>query len=267
MGTKTGIEWADSTLNIASGCLRVSPGCDNCYAETFTERFRGTPGHYFEAGFDFQLHEDKLHLPFRWTNGRRIFVNSLSDLWISEMPREVIAELWAVAALTARHTYMILTKRPARMRATLASESFRDEVAARVDELSKSPGAQKPEELWPLPNVWCGVSAEDQERAALRIPVLLQTEAQVLFVSAEPMLGPLELGEWLSPAAKAGVDWVICGGESGPNWRPMDLDWARRLRDDCVRSGTSFFFKQHAGRVPKLLGRELDGRTWDEIPA
>ncbi|SKS50647.1 DUF5131 family protein [Mycobacteroides abscessus] len=258
MGDKTGIEWTDATWNPVTGCDKVSPGCDHCYAETFAERWRGTRGHYFENGFDVQLRPDKLGLPLRWTKPRRIFVNSMSDLFHDKVPDEYIARVFAVMALAPQHTFQLLTKRHGRIRSLLNSAYFLQAVG-RV-------WAEPPSDwplprdwrvpVWPLPNVWLGVSAEDQKRADLRIPALLDTPAAVRFVSAEPLLGPIDLHA--DPIGKDSVFWighldlVIVGGESGPSARPMHPDWARSLRDQCVAAGVPFLFKQWGEFRPVL---------------
>lgn len=267
MGDKTGIEWTDATWNPVTGCTKVgTPGCDHCYAETFAERWRGTKGHYFETGFDVQLRPDKLDLPLRWTKPRKVFVNSMSDLFHDSVPDEYIARVFAVMALAPRHTFQLLTKRHGRMRSLLNSAYFLQAVG-RV-------WAEPPSDwplprdwrvpVWPLPNVWLGVSAEDQTRADLRIPALLDTPAAVRFVSAEPLLGPIELIEHFGSAPAVGgtaaLDWVIVGGESGPGARPMHPDWARSIRDQCVAAGVPFLFKQWGEWRPRMredgVGRE-----------
>ncbi|PVA66190.1 DUF5131 family protein [Mycobacteroides abscessus] len=254
MGDKTGIEWADSTWNPITGCDKVSPGCDHCYAETFAERWRGTPGHYFENGFDVQLRPDKLDLPLRWTKPRRIFVNSMSDLFHDRVTDEFIARVFAVMALAPQHTFQVLTKRHGRMRSLLNSDRFIEQFQEAWE---TTPGPDGPEAYappWPLPNVWLGVSAEDQKRADLRIPALLDTPAAVRFVSAEPLLGPINLHtdpiEAGSPFWGSQLNWVIVGGESGPGARPMHPDWARSMRDQCVAAAVPFLFKQWGEWAP-----------------
>lgn len=263
MGTK--IEWCDETWNPITGCDKVSAGCDHCYAETLAERFRGTSGHYFENGFDVQLRPDKLDQPLRWKRPRRVFVNSMSDLFHDSVPDEYIAKVFAVMALAPQHTFQILTKRHARMHSLLSSNTFVDKVFAASVEFG---GEKDWSDLdWPLPSVWLGVSAENQQWADIRIPALLDTPAAVRFVSAEPLLGPIEFGfishmpsgcrgcsGLVSPAHEPacgvepgkhwGIDWVIVGGESGRGARPMHPDWARSLRDQCVSAGVPFLFKQ-----------------------
>ncbi|MDM2398136.1 phage Gp37/Gp68 family protein [Mycobacteroides abscessus] len=295
MGDKTGIEWTDATWNPVTGCDKVSPGCDRCYAETFAERWRGTEGHYFETGFDVQLRPDKLALPLRWTKPRKVFVNSMSDLFHDKVPDEYIARVFAIMALAPQHTFQLLTKRHGRMRSLLSSHAFWGRVGvAGLDRDVWLPQAGVSLDQHYLPNVWLGVSAEDQKRADLRIPALLETPAAVRFVSAEPLLGPINLYtdpiEAGSPFWGSQLDWVIVGGESGPGARSMHPDWARSLRDQCVAAGVPFLFKQWGEWTPntghryrdwanlsdphafvmrvgkKAAGRELDGRTWDQYP-
>jgi protein gp37 len=279
----TAIEWTDATWNPVTGCTKVSPGCDHCYAETFAERFRGTPGHYFERGFDVQLRPDKLDQPLRWRRPRRIFVNSMSDLFHDDVPDEFIARVFAVMALAGQHTFQVLTKRHGRMRSLLNSDDFLDLFGEALYTVEHPTGEETAEPIstWPLPNVWLGVSVENQQWADIRIPALLDTPATVRFLSCEPLLGPVDLSQWCYVSDSASVlDWVIVGGESGRGARPMHADWARPLRDQCQTAGVPFLFKQwgehltvrtpsgeHQERVgKKAAGRELDGRTWDEFP-
>lgn len=261
MGDKTGIEWADATWNPVTGCDKVSSGCDHCYAETFAERWRGTPGHYFENGFDLQLRPDKLDLPLRWSKPRRIFVNSMSDLFHDSVPDAYIGSVFDVMARAEQHTFQILTKRHGRMRALLRKWEQEGAESVERGELHPKYGAAAwrrrdglwcTPRVWPLPNVWLGVSAEDQKRADLRIPALLETPAAVRFVSAEPLLGPtMFLLRWLHRKGyDRRIDWVIAGGESGPKARPMHPGWVRTLRDQCVATGTAFLFKQWGEWAP-----------------
>lgn len=256
MAERSSIEWTDTTWNPVTGCTKVSPGCDHCYAEKFAERWRGTPGHHFEDGFDVVLRPERLALPLRWRKPRPIFVNSMSDLFHNQVPDEFIARVFAVMAIASRHTFQVLTKRHGRMRSLLSSPSFGHLVAeqGRAHHI----GCQQD---WlaagamlsgrPLPNVWLGVSAEDQKRAKLRIPALLDTPAALRFVSAEPLLGPIDLDRAdLDARVDGGIDWVIAGGESGPKARPMHPDWVRSLRDQCAVSGIPFFFKQWGEYLP-----------------
>lgn len=287
MSNNTGIEWTDATWNPTTGCTKVSPGCDNCYALTFSERWRGVSGHYFENGFDIQLRPDKLTLPLRWKKPRKVFVNSMSDLFHKDIPDEYIAKVFAVMALTPRHTYQLLTKRHGRMRSLLNDRSFA--VAVRVEMYAIDRDATlDTQEQWPLPNVWLGVSVEDQKHADLRIPALLDTPAAVRFLSCEPLLGSVDLtriaagskqqpdmvydalgqrygvpGRWQA-ATSARIDWVIVGGESGRGARPMSPQWAASLRDQCAAADVPFFFKQWGEYAPTgwhVIGRPQKGHA------
>ncbi|WP_037616356.1 DUF5131 family protein [Streptomyces aureus] len=272
MATTSKIEWTDATWNIVTGCEKVSPGCDNCYAETFTERFRGTAGHHFETGFDLTLRPERLALPLRWRKPKRVFVNSMSDLFHKDIPDDYLTRAFAVMSLTPQHTYQVLTKRHGRMRSLLSSREFVAQVDTQREDIQPGCG----DFTWPLPNVWLGVSVEDQKRADLRIPALLETPAAVRFLSCEPLLGPIDLcgpivpgrgrpklTYWLDGRPGWGpdqtddrgrvfqemavgprIDWVIVGGESGPKARAMHPGWARTIRDQCAHSGVPFFFKQ-----------------------
>lgn len=274
MSDNTKIEWSDATWNPVTGCTEVSPGCDHCYAKTFAERWRGTPGHHFENGFDVTLRPERLDQPLRWKKPRRIFVNSMSDVFHEAVPNEFIARVFAIMAVTPHHTYQVLTKRHGRMRSLLSNDEFRLLTKEKHHEMQLS-GAVSYSPLviniWPLPNVWLGVSVEDQKRADIRIIPLLQTPAAVRFLSCEPLLGPIDL-DWVdgvstlspdwtgSPGAGTGaphplIDWVIVGGESGPGARPMHRDWARSLRDQCTRAGVPFLFKQWGEWAPHDVAR------------
>lgn len=268
MSDKTGIEWTDATWNPVTGCTQVSPGCDNCYALTFAERFRGTPGHYFENGFDVQLRPDKLDLPLRWKKPRKVFVNSMSDLFHADVPTSHIVQVFAVMALAPQHTFQVLTKRHARMRSLLDSWDFWRSVSFAATDRA---GADI--DLGPsLPNVWLGVSVENQQWADIRIPALLGTPAAVRWLSCEPLLGhvdlfgPLQNGHrpsltyWLTGRPGVNpedlleigpkVDWVVVGGESGVHARPMHPQWARTIRDQCQQAGVPFLFKQWGNWAP-----------------
>jgi protein gp37 len=259
----TGIEWTDETWNPVTGCDKVSPGCDHCYAETIAHRFDGTPA--YPNGFKVTLHPERLERPLHWTRPRMVFVNSMSDMFHADIPDEYITRVFAVMALAPQHTFQILTKRHARMKSLLTSDAFKVAVFDAAWNLRPGPLLTS----WPLPNVWLGVSAEDQRWANLRIPALLHTPAAIRFVSAEPLLGPIDLA---SPGLLAldefdlGINWVIVGGESGNGARPMAPDWVRSLRDQCDDAGVAFFFKQWGGRSPKANGKTLDGRTHLEFP-
>lgn len=262
------IEWTDATWNVVIGCTKVSPGCDNCYAIRTAHRFQEHPNPKVssayagtEADGDWtgrvNLVEDRLSLPLTWKRPRRIFVNAQSDLFHDEVPDEFIARVWAVMALASWHTFQVLTKRHGRMRSLLNSEHFKDLVAVEMaGPLNPTPRA--PLDLhWPRRNVWLGVSVEDQARADIRIPALLDTPAAVRWLSCEPLLGPVDLVQSINvdPLAAyhfqpGGIDWIVVGGESGPGSRPMHPGWARSLRDQCVAAGVPFLFKQWGEWAP-----------------
>jgi protein gp37 len=228
------IEWTEATWNPVTGCHEVSPGCAHCYAKVFAERWRGVPGHPYEQGFDLRLWPERLEIPLRWRKPKTIFVNSMSDLFHEEIPLEFVDDIFTTMRAAHWHIFQILTKRDDRLA----------ELAGHFD--------------WP-PNVWMGVTIENR-RFVHRAHALRSVPAAVRFISAEPLLGPLE-GLDLT-----GVDWLIAGGESGHRHRRVDPDWIRDLRDACGREGVAFFFKQWGGFRPKSNGRELDGRHWDEYP-
>ena len=234
MADQSAIEWTEATWNHVTGCDEVSPGCAHCYAKTFAERWRGIPGHHYEQGFDLRIWPDRLEQPLKWKRPRRIFVNSMSDLFHERIPDDFIAEVFDVMARADQHVFQVLTKREARL----------------LDLASGLP--------WP-PNLWMGVSIENR-RFVQRADALRDVPAAIRFISAEPLLGPLE-GLDLS-----GIDWLIAGGESGHRHRRVDPAWVIALRDQCDEDEVAFFFKQWGGRTPKAGGRELDGRTWDEYP-
>jgi protein gp37 len=234
MSDGSAIEWTEATWNPVTGCDQVSPGCAHCYAKTFAERWRGVPGHHYEQGFDLRLWPERLEQPLTWKRPRRIFVNSMSDLFHERIPDEFVAEVFAVMERADHHVFQILTKRESRL-------------------LDLAPDLP-----WPR-NVWVGVSIENR-RFVHRAEALREVPAAVRFISAEPLLGPLE-GLDLRD-----IDWLIAGGESGPRHRRVDIGWVTDLRDRCHEEGVAFFFKQWGGRTPKAGGRELEGRTWDEYP-
>jgi protein gp37 len=289
MSDKSGIEWTDATWNPTVGCTKVSAGCDHCYAETLVNRFAGTSP-AFPTTFDIvNLRSDRfLTQPLRWRKPRRIFVNSLSDLFHKDVPDEFIARVFAVMALAPQHTFQLLTKRHGRMRSLLTSDAFADLFAEALYTVEDPTGREvaEPWAPWPLPNLWLGVSAEDQDTADLRIPALVATPAVVRWVSAEPLLGPIDLTRWARqhaddcqdengdpPWCTCGrdrdgyLDWLVAGGESGAQARPLAGRWVRDLRDQCAANGIPFLFKQWGGRTPKANGRVLDARTWDEYPS
>jgi protein gp37 len=259
---RSAIEWTDATWGPVVGCTKVSPGCDNCYAERFVNRFAGTPA--FPNRFDtVTLRPQFLDLPLRWRKPRRIFVNSLADLFHDDVPDEYIAMVFAVMALARQHQFQVLTKRHGRMRSLLSDEDFRAHVTLAIVDRTVHEGrddthlAYAHGDWWPLPNVCLGVSVENQRWADIRIPALLDTSAAVRWVSAEPLLGPIELHRRyllpLQPEGLPGLDWVIVGGESGPGARPMHPDWARSLRDQCVGAGVPYLFKQWGEYQPAAI--------------
>lgn len=238
MADSTSIEWTDATWNPVTGCTKISAGCDHCYAERFSERFRGTPRHPFESGFDLTLRPERIEQPLRWRTPRMIFVNSMSDLFHKEIPKEFIARVFDTMEAASWHTFQVLTKRSSLMR-----DFLRRRYGARC-----GPS-----------HMWFGVSIEDGTKTS-RIRHLREAPAGVRFLSIEPLIGPvgkLDLTE---------IDWVIVGGESGPGARPMNPDWVREIRDQCHARGVAFFFKQWGGLRPKSGGRELDEREWNQFP-
>lgn len=239
MANITTIEWTDATWNPVTGCTKISAGCDHCYAERFSERFRGTVGHPFEHGFDLMLRPERLDQPLRWRSPRMIFVNSMSDLFQKEIPREFISRVCDTMERANWHTFQLLTKR---------SSLMCDFLRRRYDNARG-----------PL-HMWFGVSVEDGSKKS-RIRHLQDTPAGVRFLSIEPMIGPV------GTLDLTGIDWVIVGGESGPGARAMKAEWVREVRDQCIENGVAFFFKQWGGFHPKSGGRELDGEEWNEFPS
>ncbi|WP_338269003.1 DUF5131 family protein [Corallococcus caeni] len=239
MADNSKIEWTDATWNPVRGCVKLSPGCKHCYAETFAERFRGVPGHPYEQGFDLKLIPGKLAEPLRWKASKRVFVNSMSDLFLDDVPEAYIEAVARVMALADWHTFQVLTKRAERMQRLL---STRLAFAAR------------------LPNVWWGVSVEDRKYGLPRVKHLRAAPARVRFLSIEPLL------EDLGTVDFTGVDGVIVGGESGAKARPLDPEWVRSVREQCAAAGVAFFFKQWGGKRKAAAGRVLDGRTYDALP-
>jgi protein gp37 len=240
MSEHSPIEWTDSTWNPIRGCTRISPGCAHCYAERFSERFRGVPGHPFEQGFDLRLVPEKLAAPLRWREPRRIFVNSMSDLFHEGAPIEYIRLVARVMSLTPWHTYQVLTKRSRRLKDDLTGP-----LRFAAD----------------LENAWWGVSVENRAHGLPRIDHLRNAPGRLHFLSVEPLLE--DLGE----VDFAGIHWVIVGGESGPGARPLDAEWVRKIRRQCDQAGIPFFFKQWGGFQKTRTGRVLDGRTFDDMPA
>jgi protein gp37 len=236
MSDRSAIEWTDATWNPITGCTQISPGCDHCYALTFAERFRGVPGHYFAQGFDLTLRPSKLGLPLRWKAPRRIFVNSMSDLFHESVPEEFIQRVFDIMVQANWHTFQVLTKRPRRMAA----------LASRLP--------------WPA-HIWAGTSVELDRYSWRANACLRAVPAAVHFVSAEPLLGPL-------PSLQLDhLDWLITGGESGRGHRACEPQWVYDLRDRCQAAGVPFFHKQWGGFTPKANGRMVEGRTWSQFPS
>ncbi|AGP32151.1 DUF5131 family protein [Sorangium cellulosum] len=240
MSDGSAIEWTDATWNPVRGCTKVSPGCKHCYAETFAERFRGVPGHAYERGFDVRLVPEKLNEPLRWARSRRIFVNSMSDLFQDDVPDDYIAATFDVMGRADWHIYQVLTKRARRLREVLSRPQFR-----RILESS---------------HIWVGVSVEDKKFGLPRISELRNTPAAIRFLSIEPLL------ENLGPIDLTGIHWVIVGGESGHRARPMKEEWVLSIQRQCQEQRIPFFFKQWGGVQKSRNGRMLQGRTFDEFP-
>jgi len=235
MGDKSAIEWTDATWNPVTGCTPISAGCDHCYAETLSIRLQRMGVSKYKNGFALTLHPEVLSQPMAWKSPRRVFVNSMSDLFHARVPFEFVSQVWEVMRECPQHTFQILTKRPERM--------------ARFAFDNPAP-----------PNVWLGTSVED-ERVIDRIDRLRRCRSDVRFLSCEPLIGPLDNLDL------AGINWVIVGGESGPGHRPVRLEWVRNIRDQCIQSNVSFFFKQWGGQTPKAGGHVLDGRVWNQFPS
>lgn len=243
MVSKTHIEWTEMTWNPTTGCDRISPGCENCYALTMARRLKAMGSLNYQndgdprtsgPGFRLTTHAHTLQQPYKWSGNRTVFVNSMSDLFHAKVPIRFVREVFKVIADTPQHTYQVLTKRARRL--------------VRVaDQLE-----------WPS-NLWMGVSVENSDYLD-RVECLRNVPAELRFLSCEPLLGPLDALNLV------GIGWVITGGESGPRARPCEADWVRAIRDKCVASNVPFFHKQWGGRNPKAAGRELDGRIWDQMP-
>jgi protein gp37 len=243
MSARSSIEWTESTWNPTTGCDRISAGCDNCYALTLAKRLKamGTAKYQLDGdprtsgpGFGIAVHPNSLDAPRHWREPRLVFVNSMSDLFHARVPTSFIRDVFDVMNATPRHTYQLLTKRPQRL-------------------------ARMAAELQWSTNIWMGVTAENPE-TTWRLDQLRTVPAAVRFVSAEPLLAPL-------PALNlSGIDWLIAGGESGPGFRPVRVEWVADLQQQCAGAATAFFFKQWGGPRAKAGGRELAGRTWDEMP-
>ncbi len=234
MATNSHIEWTDATWNPVTGCSKISPGCKHCYAERLAMRLQAMGQRNYRNGFEMTLQPQMLDLPLRWKSPKRVFVNSMSDLFHQDVPLSYIKEVFSVMRRAHWHQYQVLTKR-----------------SERLLELS-------PDLEW-APQIWMGVSVESEEYLD-RIHDLRRTGAKVKFLSLEPLLGPLRRMKL------NGIGWVIVGGESGPGARPADPAWVTDIRDQCMSAGVAFFFKQWGGVQKKRTGRDLEGRTWDEMP-
>ena len=329
---KSKIEWTDRVWNPVTGCTPISEGCDNCYAERMSKRLAGRCGYPEKEPFKVTMHKNRLEEPLRWKKPSKVFICSMGDLFHEDVPESWISAVFLVMQRAKRHTFMVLTKRPERMANFMDRWSHCDnDYPEQAGLLEVGSSAGKPggyghyrredKKRPPLPNVWLGVTAENQRMADIRIPILLQIPAAVRFVSIEPMLGLVSLKKYLGivsgcqrhcPHTKSmcrlhsweceeahdninGLDWVICGGESGSGARPMHTDWARSLRDQCQASGVPFMFKQWGEWYPdtkglylnengvaatgvifgdtfihrvgkKRAGRLLDGQIWNEFP-
>jgi protein gp37 len=244
MANSSSIEWTEATWNPTTGCDRISEGCDNCYALTLAKRLKAMGQAKYQVdgdprtsgpGFGLTLHEDALTIPLRWRAPRTVFVNSMSDLFHARVPVEFIRRVFEVMEACPQHTFQVLTKRARRVR--ILSDKL----------------------PWPS-NVWMGVSVENNTHLK-RVDELRTVPAAVRFLSCEPLLGSLDLLDL------RGIHWVIAGGESGPNCRPVDIRWVSEIKENCQAAGVPFFFKQWGGKTPKAGGRHLEGRTWDEMPS
>lgn len=235
MATSSTIEWTEVTWNPVTGCSKVSDGCKHCYAERMAKRLHAMGVEKYQNGFSVSVHPSSLREPLEWKRPRLVFVNSMSDLFHRSVPETFVESVFETMNRASHHTFQILTKRPGR--AAWLSDSLN----------------------W-TPNIWLGTSIESDGLLG-RLPMLKESGALTKFLSLEPLLGPLPNLDL------SGIDWVIVGGESGPGARPMNTDWVREIRDDCVDAAVPFFFKQWGGVFKKQTGRTLDGRTWDEMPA
>lgn len=306
MGDGSKIQWTDASWNPATGCSHVSEGCEHCYAETLT-RMKAAAGVWEapdlpwtaeNAAENVILHPERLDQPLRWRKPRMIFVNSMSDLFHPQIPTKFLVDVFNVMDQAKQHTFQVLTKRPKRQRDFVA-RLHRCRDCEKLKHSSGCPfcgaGVNAAEEGLPLPNVWLGTSIELRDHVD-RADLLRETPAKVRFISAEPLLGPLTYDavwkgrsvglttKWCwadgfdgPPLDLTDIDWLIVGGESGQGHRPIEADWVRALRDQCIRErdnllpgtfdqDTAFFFKQWGGSTAKAGGRELDGKTWDEFP-
>ena len=235
MSTLSKIEWTETTWNPVTGCTKISHGCKRCYAERMSKRLQAMGMEKYRQGFEVAVHESVLGEPFKWKKPSLVFVNSMSDLFHKAVPSEYVQSVFNVMNQSPQHTFQVLTKRPGRV----------NQLGSRLN--------------W-TPNIWLGTSIES-EKWLRRLDLLKASGAQTKFLSLEPLLGPLP------DLDVSGIDWVIVGGESGPGARPMNADWVREIRDNCLNREVPFFFKQWGGVFKKRAGRILDDRTWDEMPS
>lgn len=292
---QTKIEWATDSWNPVTGCTKISPGCQNCYAERMSKRLAGRCGYPKDEPFRVTLHPERLDEPMHWRKPRRIFVCSMGDLFHEDVPGEFIGQAFNAmcnAQWFHGHIFLVLTKRPERMLGVI--KAIEQGIMEQRKPIKLDNGFTRHQMTFhfPLQNIWLGVTAENQEQADKRIPILLQIPAAVRFVSVESMLGPVDLtkeylsytcGDYPFPHLASEhrtrlidlLDWVICGGETGPGAREMKSSWAVALKDQCVAAGVPFFFKKFGDFTKKRLHipghpweyeRLLDGRTWDEYP-
>lgn len=234
MAQNSTIEWTESTWNPVTGCTKVSSGCKNCYAERLALRLQAMGNRNYKNGFSVTMHHHALGIPLRWKKPKMVFVNSMSDLFHSEVTLDFIEIIFQVIERTPQHTYQVLTKRSERL----------IEIQEKL--------------RWP-DNLWLGISIENEE-CSYRVNHLVNTNAQVKFISFEPLIGPVD------SVQLKGIDWVIVGGESGPGARPMKQEWVDKIKIECQKKDIPFFFKQWGGFNKKKNGRVLDGKTWDEMP-
>lgn len=291
MAEKTAIEWTDATWNPTRGCTKIAQGCKNCYAETFAERWRGIKGHPYEQGFDPRTAPDKLTEPLKWRKPRRIFVDSMSDLFHETFPFDYIAAVFGVMAIAPQHTYQVLTKRPERAAAFFAwmaknsdvvspqyklTEVLADVPGVRLDHIMATLRGVDPTP-WPLPNVWIGTSIANQTDVGNNLPWLYRIPATVHFVSAEPLIEALDLRRHLFVGEEGGIDfsytprqwldWIIVGGESGPDPRPCNVEWIRSIVGQCKAAGVPVFVKQLGANVVSRNDAGFDGEEPSHWPS
>ena len=249
----TKIEWADETWNPVTGCTPISEGCQNCYAKRMANRLKGRYGYPDDDPFRVTFHPDRVNEPLGWIKPKRIFVCSMGDFNHSEVEWNWQYKIIEIMFCNSDHTYMVLTKRP-------------QELAERLDNIYFHLGRNYGPEPFPLKNLWLGVTAENQQRADERIPILLQIPAAVRFVSLEPLLGPVNVFNIPDITDPRWPDWVIVGGETGPGARKMEAEWAYSVRDQCISAGIPFFFKKWGSYYAAYFPDRIDGREWKEFP-